>query len=180
MDAIECIKTRRSIRKHTDEVISKEVIQKIMEATVYAPSWKNTQIVRYTIVTESEKIEEIAEGAVLGFAYNTKTIGRSKVLAVQSIVTGISGYEPDGSYSTPKGNGWEMYDAGISAQTFCLAAHSYGVGTVIMGVVDDSRIAKILGIPEEETITTVIAMGYPVAANDAPPRKAISEVVRGL
>jgi butyrate kinase len=37
-----------------------------------------------------------------------------------------SGYERDGSFSTSKGEGWEMFDAGIATQTFCLAAHEKG------------------------------------------------------
>ncbi|MDO5115499.1 MAG: nitroreductase family protein [Synergistaceae bacterium] len=178
METIECIKTRRSVRKYTDQPIEREILQKIMDATVYAPSWKNTQIVRYTFVADREKINSIATEAVLGFAFNTKTMQRSAMLAVQSVVTGISGYEPDGSFSTDKGNGWEMYDAGISVQTFCLAAHEYGIGTVIMGVVDDLKIRSILGIPDTETVTAVIGMGYPLENHSAPQRKDVSELVR--
>lgn len=178
MDSIECIKTRRSVRKYTDQPIERETIEKIMEAAAYAPSWKNTQIVRYNIVMNREKINAIATEAVLGFQFNTKTMQRSTLLAVQTIVTGISGYEPDGSFSTDKEDGWEMYDAGISAQTFCLAAHTYGVGTVIMGVVDDAKIHEILGIPKTEAVTAVIGMGYPAEVHTAPKRKEVSELVR--
>lgn len=178
MEAIECIKTRRSVRKYTDRPIDRETVNKIIESAVYAPSWKNTQVVRYNIVSRRDQIDAIAERAVLGFTYNTKTMSRSTLLAVQSVVRGISGYEKDGSFTTDKGNGWEMYDAGISAQTFCLAAHAYGIGTVIMGVVDDEKIREILAIPENEYVTSVIAMGYPAKENAAPPRKPVDEIVR--
>lgn len=179
MEAIECLKTRRSVRKYTDQEVERDVLNQIIETTSYAPSWKNTQIVRYIIVEDKEKISQIASLGVLGFAYNTKTMERSKVLAVQTIVKGISGYEPDGTFSTDKGDGWEMYDAGISAQTFCLAAHAYGIGTVIMGVVDDKMIGEILDIPEDQTVTAVIGVGYPaVNKNQAPQRKKVEELVR--
>lgn len=177
MDAIECIKTRRSVRKYLDRGISRETLDQILDAVRYAPSWKNTQAVRYSLVSDREKINAISD-AVLGFTYNTKTIQRAQILAVQSVVKGISGYEQDGSLSTDKGSGWQMYDAGISAQTFCLAAHSLGVGTVIMGVVDDVKIHEILDLPDEEMVTSVIAMGYPVENKPAPKRREVEEIAR--
>lgn len=36
-----------------------------------------------------------------------------------------------------------MFDAGIAAQTFCLAAHEKGIGTVILGVFDDKKLRKL-------------------------------------
>lgn len=179
MEAIECIKSRRSVRKFTGPA-DHETIRKIMEATVYAPSWKNTQIVRYNIVEDRAKIDQIADTAVLDFTYNAGTLHYAPMLAVQTVVNGISGYEPDGSFTTAKEGGWEMYDAGISAQTFCLAAHEYGVKTVIMGIFDDAKVKEILGIPENETVTAVISMGVSDAANPAPPRKPVDEVLRFL
>lgn len=79
MEAIECLKTRRSVRKYTDQEVERDVLNQIIETTSYAPSWKNTQIVRYIIVEDKEKISQIASLGVLGFAYNTKTMERSKV-----------------------------------------------------------------------------------------------------
>ena len=74
MEALECIKSRRSVRKYKEESISRETIEKIIESAAFAPSWKNTQITRYTIV-ENEAIKaKIAEEAVLGFTFNEKTI----------------------------------------------------------------------------------------------------------
>ncbi|MCI6697871.1 MAG: nitroreductase family protein [Lachnospiraceae bacterium] len=177
MDAVECIKTRRSVRKYLDREIDRETMNQILDSVRYAPSWKNTQVVRYSMVTDKERINAIAD-AVLGYTYNTKTIQRAQVLAVQSVVKGVSGYEQDGSFSTDKGSGWQMYDAGISAQTFCLAAHSFGIGTVIRGVVDDVKIHEILDLPDDEMVTSVIAMGYPVEDKPAPKRKEVEEIAR--
>lgn len=178
MDALTCIKTRRSVRKFTDEPISHETWEKVVEAASYAPSWKNTQVVRYTIVEDPAIIKEIGETAVLNFSYNTKTITRCPVLVVQSVVNGRSGYEKDGSFTTDKGSAWEMYDAGISAQTFCLAAHEYGIGTVIMGIIDDEKIGKLIDLPEGETVSALISAGHPAFAPDMPPRKSVDKLVR--
>ena len=73
----------------------------------------------------------------MDFPLNQKTVSRSKQLMVITKKDGICGYEKNGEASTSKGSGWEMFDAGIATQTFCLAAHAKGVGTVILGIFDD-------------------------------------------
>ncbi|MDO5294468.1 MAG: nitroreductase family protein [bacterium] len=178
MNAIECLKTRRSIRRYKDEPVKHELIKKIMEVTTYAPSWKNTQIVRYTIIDDKSKIEQLAQEAVHGFVPNIKTMSRARIIAIQSVVTGICGYEADGSFSTEKEDGWEMYDAGISAQTFCLAAHELGVGTVIMEIYDEEKLRSIVPIPKGEIVTAIIGLGYPDEERKVPRRKAVDEILR--
>ena len=180
MEALECIKTRRSVRKYTDQPVTKEVLDQIFEAVTYAPSWKNTQSVRYTVVTDRDILARIAEEAVLDFKLNQKTISRCPALLVQSTVNQSSGRSPDGSVDTSKGDTWSMYDAGISAQTLCLAAREQGLGTVIMGVFDEDKLAPIINLPEDQTVTGMIAIGYPAGENKMPPRKPAADIVTYL
>ena len=172
MEALQCIKTRRSVRKYSDQPVTREVLDAVFDAVTYAPSWKNTQSVRYTVVDSAELKAKIAEEAVLGFALNQKTISRCPVLLIQSTVNSISGHSPDGSVDTSKG--------GISAQTLCLAAKDMGLGTVIMGVFDEDILAKLIGLPEGQTVTGMIAIGYPAGENKMPPRKPASDIVTYL
>lgn len=181
MEALECIKTRRSVRKYSDQPVTRETLDKIFEAVTYAPSWKNTQSVRYTVVDDPALKAEIAEKAVLGFALNQKTISRCPVLLIQSTVNSISGHSPDGSVDTSKGDTWTMYDAGISAQTLCLAATDCGLGTVIMGVFDEVAMAELIHLPENQSRSPgMIAIGYPAGDSKMPPRKPASELVTYL
>lgn len=129
-----CIQTRRSVRKYSDQDISGDTLREIVDLARFSPSWKNTQVVRYHVVKNADLKEKIAQNCVLGFDFNAKTIVRCNALVIVSVVTKVSGYEPDGSYSTTQEDRWEMFDAGIANQTFCLAAHSKGVGSVILGV----------------------------------------------
>ncbi len=178
METIKCIKERRSIRKFKDEKVDRETIKEIIEAASYAPSWKNSQIARYIVVEDREIIDKIADECVLGFGYNTKTLKNAPALVIQNVVIGKSGFEKDGSYSTPKEDRWENFDAGIAAQTFCLAAHEKGVGTVIMGIFDEYKVAEIVEIPQGQKIVSFIAMGYPEGdAPSAPKRKDVDELV---
>lgn len=178
MELMECIKSRRSVRKYTDEPITHEVIEEIIDAARFSPSWKNTQIVRYNIVEDKEVMNKIATDCVLGFEFNTKTLSRATAILVVSYITKRCGYERDGSFSTAKEDRWEMFDAGVATQTFCLAAHDKGVGTCIMGIFDEEKIAELIELPENQKIGAVIAMGYPVFSPDAPPRKEVSDLVK--
>lgn len=178
MGTIEAIRERRSIRKFTAEKVSHEVITDIVAEAAYAPSWKNTQISRYVIVEDEAVKRKIAEECVIGFSYNTKTIMNAPVLVVQTVVCGRSGYEKDGSYTTSKEDRWESYDAGIAAQTFCLAAHAKGLGTVIMGIFDEEKVAEAIHLTPGQKVAALIPLGYPEGeAPAAPKRKEAEDLV---
>ena len=181
MDLITGIKERRSIRKFQDKKVPHEVLEEIVNIAAYAPSWKNTQITRYIVVEDREKIAALAtEECCLGFTYNCKTMSKAPAMVIQTVVNGRSGYEKDGSFTTPKGERWEMYDAGIAAQTFCLAAHDKGVGSVIMGIFDENKIAELIALEEGRKVAALIAVGYPDEAPELPKRKEVEELVRFL
>ena len=80
MDAIECIKTRRSVRKFTDEKVPVDVVKDIVELASYSPSWKNTQVIRYILVEDEAVIAKIAAEGVMDFPLNQKTVSRSCLL----------------------------------------------------------------------------------------------------
>jgi len=171
------IKERRSIRKYTDKEISADTIKEIIDMARFSPSWKNTQVVRYHIIKNDEIKENIAKNCVLNFDFNAKTIIRSNTLVIVSVVKNVSGYEKDGSFSTSQNDRWEMFDAGIATQTFSLAAHSKGLGSVVLGIFDEEKIREYVNIPEEERVTNLIAMGYPLNENkSAPTRKEVEEI----
>ena len=161
MQTLDAIKTRRTIRKFTEEPVSHEVIEKIVGASAYAPSWKNTQTARYIIIEETALKDRIAREAVMGFEWNTGIILGAPVLVVLASVPGKSGYEKDGAYSTSKKDKWEMFDAGIAAQTFQLAAHECGIGSVVMGIFDEVKVKELLGLDDTLNVSALIAVIQP-------------------
>ena len=171
MEALECIKTRRSVRKFTAAPVTREEMQQVVEAAAYAPSWKNTQTVRYLVVTDPDKKQRLADGCMLDFAFNQKTTAGAPALVVLTTITGRSGYERDGSFSTSQGTHWQSFDAGVAAQTFCLAAHACGLGTVIMGIFDEAKVAQVVDIPEGQQVSALIAIGHPAEEPVCPKRK---------
>lgn len=176
MTAKECIKGRRSIRKFADTPVSKDVIADIVETASYAPSWKHTQITRY-IAVEGELKDKIADECTSAYAKNGEIIKNAPMLIAVTFIKNRSGFERDGSYSTPKEGGWQMFDAGVASEAFCLAAYEQGLGTVIMGIFDEAKAASLLEVPEERELVALIPIGYPAESPAAPKRKSVEELL---
>lgn len=178
MEAIEMIKGRRSVRKYKDEVVDRALMKEIIEITKYAPSWTNSQTPRFTLVDNPEVIEKLAATAVKGFTYNMDTLRTAKGVAVLSFVAGKSGrIEKYGLESNNPGK-WEVFDAGIACQTFCLSAYAKGIGTCIFGVLDEDKIAEIINLPKEETVASLIVYGYANEEPKTPRRKEVEDLLR--
>ncbi len=176
MELLKGIKERRSIRKYKSDKVSKETIEKIIDNARYAPSWKNSQTARYTIITDEKVKADIAENATMNFSKNMNNINSAPVLVVLSTVDKISGYNPDGTAATPMGGHWQSFDAGIACEAFCLSAYEYGLGTLIMGIFNEDKVKEIANIPDSERVSALIALGYPDESPRAPKRKEISEI----
>lgn len=176
MTAKECIKGRRSIRKFADTPVSRDLIADIVETASYAPSWKHTQITRY-IAVEGALKDKIADECTSAYAKNGEIIKNAPMLIAVTFIKNRSGFERDGSYSTPKEGGWQMFDAGVASEAFCLAAYEQGLGTVIMGIFDEAKAASLLEVPEERELVALIPIGYPAESPAAPKRKSVEELL---
>ena len=176
MTAKDCILGRRSIRKFKAEPVSHEVLEEIIEVASYAPSWKHTQITRYVAVEGALK-DKIATEATSIFPPNGNIIASAPMLIAVTIIKNRSGYERDGSFSTPRGDGWQMFDAGVASQTFCLAAYEKGIGSVILGLFDEDKVSSLLNVPEDRELVALIPIGYPDEAPAAPRRKPVEDLI---
>ena len=177
MQAIDCIKTRRSVRAFKEDKIPHELLCEVIEAAAFAPSWKNTQTTRYIVIEDRALIEKLADECVMGFEYNSKTMKGAPAIVLVTTIKGRSGCERDGTVTTSKGSHWESFDAGIATQTFCLAAHEKGLGTVIMGIYDEQKVIEAAGVPEGQAVSALVPIGYPAVSPTAPARKTVEELV---
>ncbi len=55
MDAIECIRTRQSIRAYLDKPVPEELLRKVIETACWSPSYKNTQPWEVVTVSGAKK-----------------------------------------------------------------------------------------------------------------------------
>lgn len=175
MNVSDCIKMRRSIRKYKPDHIDHSIIDSIISTASYSPSWKNTQITRYIAIEDPSILKKIADDYTP--VYNSNIIRQIPMLVAVTFIKSRSGFERDGSYSTKKGDRWQMFDVGVACQSFCLAAKEQGLGTVIMGILDEEKITELLEIPPERELAALIAVGWPDDDPQAPKRKAVTDLL---
>ncbi len=169
---MDIIKSRRSIRNFDSKDVPQEVLDQIMEAVRWSPSWANTQCWEIMIVKDPETKKKLQETLSKG---NPAT----RAIVEAPIVVGMCGkLKSSGYYKdqvTTKFGDWFMFDLGLATQNLCLSAHALGLGTVITGLFDHDKVKEILGIPEGVELVSLIPLGYPARGTSAPKRREISE-----
>jgi len=174
MDLMDAIKGRRSIRKYKPDLVPEEALQTVMEAVRWAPSWANTQCWEVIVVKDPKVKSELSTALPKGNpALSSMT--EAPLVLVLCGEKGISGYYK-GQPVTEKGD-WLMFDTGLAMENLCLAAHTLGLGTVVIGMFDHRKAAEILGVPQNVEVVAMTPLGYPASEGPAPRRKEIAEFV---
>lgn len=149
---IENILTRRSVRAFTEKEISKEDIDILVKCALYAPSARNLQTWKFTVLTKKEDIRELA--SVMG-----KALGREGYDMYSPVALII----PSNKADSPFGRD----DNACALQNIFLAAHSLGIGSVwinqLNGICGEPEVRKVLNkfeIPEDHIVFGMAALGY--------------------
>lgn len=175
MDFNDVIKSRRSIRKYcTGKSVSKEQIEELIKAAAYAPSWKNSQTARYYCAVDTDAIAKI-KNCLPEF---NQSNSENAALIVTTFVHNRSGFKPDGEPQNECENGWGYYDLGLANENLLLKATEMGLGTLVMGIRDGEALKTALDIPNEETVVSVIAVGYPNIKPQMPKRKELTDIIK--
>lgn len=173
MEFKELINERRSVRKYSSG-INREDLTEILRAAQQAPSWGNRQASRCYAVMTPETLEELRSASLP--ASNQKNSANA-VLVVTAFEKGAAGFR-DGEPANEIGDGWGAYDLGLHDAFLILAAKDLGYDTLIMGMRDSDAIRKIAGVPDNEEILSVIAVGKRDEKPSVRPRKELDDVVR--
>ena len=174
MELQNVLQQRRSIRKYKQQPVEKEKIEEMIQAAIYSESWKNSQTPRYHVIQSKEMLEQFKKKCLPEF--NQKNIADTPVLIVTTFVKDRAGFQRNGSPDNELQNGWGVYDCGLANQNLILKATELGLGTLVMGIRDERAIRELLEIPVQETIVSVIGVGYPNIEPSIPKRKTIEEV----
>ena len=144
------IMTRTSIRKYTDQPVSKADIETLLRAGMAAPTAVNRQPWHFVAVTDKAKLKELAGSR-----------GRMiEQCAVAIVVCGNMDKAMQG-----KGQAYWIQDCSAATENILLAAHALGLGAVWTGVypMDDrvANVSKAVKLPETIVPLCVIAIGHP-------------------
>lgn len=176
MEFKELIEARRSIRQYAENVtVTADEIKSMICAAQEAPSWKNSQTGRYYAVISPEMLKKVSEECLPEFNRNNSK--NAAALIITAYVANRSGFERDGSPTNELGNEWGAYDLGLQNENLVLAARDIGYDTLIMGIRDSEKLHEMLGIPEDQHVMSVIAVGKRAAEPQKPARKNPEDIV---
>lgn len=140
----ETIRTKHSVRYFTDQALTTEEIEHIIDAGRRAQSGFNSQPWQFIVVTERELLQEVSK------------IGRSlSHVARAAMCLVLLTPQPDDDF-------WRnMFDAGQAAAYMQLTAQEMGIGSCPGTVYHPEMAREMLGFPEEWDLRVVISFGYP-------------------
>jgi nitroreductase len=148
MDVFEAVKTRKSVRKSLDKPVEEEKLSQILEAARLAPSASNRQEWRFVVVRDKDTRMKLAEAS-----------GAQMFIAEAAVVLAACA-ETDGKIMHC-GLPCHPIDVAIALDHITLAAVELGLGTCWIGHFDAPAVKKILGIPDEIVVVSLMPLGYP-------------------
>ena len=153
MDFLEIAKTRQSCRGYDPQrPVEPEKLEAVLEAVRLAPSACNGQPYKLT-VCRGEAAEAVAK-AVQGMGMN-KFASQAPVLIVISEMPYVKSAALGAKV---KNNDYRSIDIGIAAAYLTAEAAAQGLGTCILGWLDDQKIREICGL--EHPVRLVVTLGY--------------------
>ena len=163
MEIFELIKTRRSIRKFTDEPVSDETLNKIIEAGTWAPSGLNNQPWKFAVVKDDGLKEQISRLT----RYSKIILSANALIAVF-----LDNAE---SYDRTK----DCQAIGACMQNMLLTIHSMGLGAVWLGEILKSKdkVRELVGGSEDLELMAVVALGHPLENGGKKGRKGLDKTV---
>lgn len=175
MDFMQIALARQSCRNFDpSRPVEQEKITDCLEAARLAPSACNGQPYHFT-VCRGETAQKAAK-ACMGMGMN-KFAAQAPVMIVISeepyVTTAALG-------AKVKHNDYRSMDIGIAAAYLTAEAAAQGLGTCILGWLDDEKLQEICGV--EHSVRLVIVMGYAAEGDTLrqKKRKTLSELVTEL
>lgn len=166
--------SRRSIRAYEPgREIPEAQLQELFKATQNAPSWANFQPTKYYAAVSKEAREAVLD--LIGGNKNSAV--NASVLLISTFERGKSGFF-QGQQTNELADEWGAHDNGLSNAYLILKARAMGFDTLIMGMRDSDGLRAQFNIPENETITAVITLGYRAEEPRDPVHKPLDEFVK--
>jgi nitroreductase len=169
---------RRSIRSFEDKAVPKAVIDKLLEAGVWAPSGMNSQPWHFTVIENREIINKLFR--------KTKELVTKNMPLPENLQAAFKSDKDVVFYGAPllilisvkRNEDWRtvnLLDCGLAAQNMFLAAYQAGLGSCFIGFASflnqDPKALAEVGIPEDHELVAPLIFGYPLENPASKPRE---------
>jgi nitroreductase len=170
METLSIIKNRRSVRRFQEKKIPDELVDKLKQALIWAPSAGNLQSRKFYFVFNQEIKEKLVEA----------TLGQSFIEEAPLVVVACTDERIFQRYGQ---RGKELYticDTAMSVQNMLLLAYEQGLGSVAIGAFEEEKVSRILKISNYFRPIMIIPVGYPAEGPLIPPRVSPEEAVQEI
>lgn len=175
MELYEAIRSRRSARTYAADPIPEAVLDRLLEAAQWAPSWAHTQCCEVVVAADPE-VKRALQATLPPTNPAHRAMGEAPLVVAFCGRKGRAGFKK-GEAATPRGD-WILFDVALAMQNFMLAARAEGLGTVCVGLFDAAAAARALHAPADVDVVALTPLGYPVGETKVPPRKERAQFAR--
>lgn len=160
MNISEAVKKRRSIRSFQKKEIPDDVIDKLIEALIWAPSAGNLQARKFYFVKDNALKQKLAEAA----------LDQTFIAQVPLVIVGCSDNSIAAGYGERGVQLYSIQDVSCSIMQMMLVALENDLGTAWVGAFHEKEAAKILNLPSNLRPIAIVPVGYPSENPPAPQR----------
>ena len=164
MDILPEITQRASIRDFTDQPVTKDQLERILEAGRLAPSAKNRQAWRFIVVQDAENKAKL-EAACFGQEY----VGQASAV-IAGCTTNVEYQMPNGQLSYP-------VDLSIAMSFMMLQVVREGLGSCPVTTFRESDVKALLTVPYSMRVVMLLPIGYPATEPDTEHRHPMNRIV---
>jgi len=158
MDALEGIRTRRSIRKYQTGKVSEDLITELLSCAMFAPSAFDKQPWQFLVLNKKEIFDDILKAAP--HAEMIKDASHAIIIC--------------GDKKFQENAGLLIQDISAATENLLLTAHSLGLGAVWVGIYPFDEIVegikKLFNMPENIVPVSMAVIGYPAEKPEQPER----------
>ena len=166
MDALEAILSRRSIRRYTNDPVSDEQIENLLQAAMAAPSAHNEQPWHFIVIKDRQILNQIPKFHPYAQMLKNAPVGICVCADLE--------LEKD------KGLGYWIQDCSAATENVLIAANTMGLGTCWLGVHPrDERkeaMVRLLCLPEHVVPLCIVAVGQPAESKKPGERRKADRI----
>ncbi len=157
-------RNRQAVRRFADRRVPPNVLSRIVECGLQAPSAREHQPWRFIVVQDAMTRHRIAAGVFQG----------ELVRSAPVLIVGCARV-----YSNIAGSGRPSHPSDLAAATalMALAAADMSLATAWITGFRESKIREVLGVPPDVPVMTLLAVGYPDGFVRLPDRRHERDVV---
>jgi len=175
MELDACLKGRRSVRAYTNEPVSKEQIEAILEAGTWAPTAMYRQPIRFILIEDKSLIKYVSDETKAlvrkMFPQTKEEFSTTKdVICYNAPVLILICTEKDEQWRQSN-----LLDSVLAAQNMFLKAYELQLGTCYMGFIgfltSNPEALKKMGVPVNYDLQVPFILGHPKTKQGAGKRK---------